>query len=226
MTFWSNWMWAAIFGLSAMAFANEADALRVDKVYKVLFAGGLPSPGTEPADVISRLNDALPAGSSIDYLSVTAIKDRSFPALAEYSFVLWHVSGGNPNHADAPQAATRILAADLPVMIFDGAGFPVSRLFGLVEQVSANEPLSGDNNWVVGDTEQKGLYHAVLRNLVEFPQPGYEPQLTGYAWEWGEDQSGKTLFWVDRAELVPPYTRGLLEHAVETQNPPPSFVST
>ena len=47
MKLWSKWIWAAIFCLSTVVCANEADALRVDKVYKVLFVNSIiaPPPG-------------------------------------------------------------------------------------------------------------------------------------------------------------------------------------
>jgi RHS repeat-associated protein len=189
----------------------------VDKVYKVLFVGGIPGYGTELSELDSKLGIALPSnGSDRDYLSVTDIKNLTFAELADYSFVLWHISGGNPSHADAPQAAAMIMAAGLPVMIFDGEGFPVSELFGLVDGGSGSQA-SGNGNKVEGDTDDShgnGLYHVVLRNLVDFPENGnYEPLFgNGGKMDWGDSQAmGKILYWVDQTSLTR-YTRALLQH--------------
>jgi hypothetical protein len=91
----------------------------------------------------------------------------TFSQLAEYSFVLWHVAGVGAGDQYASVAAGKIQAAALPVMIFDGAGFPISELFGLVDDGTAGDSASGSGNKVQGDTDDahgKGLYHAVLRN--------------------------------------------------------------
>lgn len=57
----ARWMWSVVFCLSALAFAEEADALRVDKVYKVLFvSNGFPAFGTELAEITNNLGEALP----------------------------------------------------------------------------------------------------------------------------------------------------------------------
>jgi hypothetical protein len=99
----SKWIWAAIFCLSASVCANEADALRVDKVYKVLFAAHVPLP--PPAQPLlpeaQSIHDALDAtlpdnGSEIVIRTAQAIAQMTFEQLAEYSFVVWHRSEVGP----------------------------------------------------------------------------------------------------------------------------------
>jgi len=158
---------AALIACLLLASAG-AHALRDDRVYQVLvICEGDCSELSELDALRDEIAAVLPPGpSSVWPTSAADLAAMPYDDLPAYSFAVWHFRGSlGASATELDQAARRLLAAEVPVIVFDGAGFPIASALGLTTAVSGGvyeEPFCAH-----ADTLAGGAFHNVLSDLVE-----------------------------------------------------------
>ena len=148
--------------------AASSHALRDDKIYQVLMiCPGDCSELPELDALRDEIEGILPPGpSSIWPVAADELADMPYEDLYQYAFVVWHFRGSQgATTAELNAAAGRVLAAEVPAVIFDGQGFPIAHAFGLTTAVSGGQ--HSDPLCAHADTGAGGVFHHLMSEFIE-----------------------------------------------------------
>ncbi|MBW2278726.1 MAG: hypothetical protein JRF63_14640, partial [Deltaproteobacteria bacterium] len=148
--------------------STSAHALRDDKIYKVMMlCEGDCSELPELDAMRDEIAGILPPGPSTVWpVSASELASMSFDELPQYTFVVWHFRGSQgATTSELEAAAQRVLAAEVPAVIVDDQGFPISRAFGLTTFVDGGQ--HADPICAHADTEARGVFHHLMSEFIE-----------------------------------------------------------
>jgi RHS repeat-associated protein len=199
-------------GMALLA-SRPCHALREDTTYNILLV--CPEDCSE-APSLQILYDEIssilpPSPSAITIRSVEELAGADWEELPDYTFGVWHFEGsGDATWPTVKQAAKRMLAAELPLVVIDDEGFPTASALGLTDDQVGGSQTSSDSEalQIFGDQVDRGVYHDLLSAHAE-PDP-----LTldlQYSTSLGSSSADVTVNYVDRAEvLTESHTRSIV----------------